>query len=128
MEFSYKAVGTHLYPMMPLIIRSGSSFIETHAILDTGSRFSLFQSHLARQLGLNYRAGKPMTVMGVGGKIIVYVHDLSIAVGSQEFSCVIGFSDTFSGRVNLIGRTDFFDKFLITFDERHKKVILDKSL
>ena len=84
MEFSYKAVGTPLYPKVHLIIRSGASFMETHAILDPGSRFSLFQSHLVRQ--------------------------------------------SFPDRVNLIGCTDFFDKFIITFDEAPNKVMLEKSL
>ena len=63
MEFSYKLVGPHLYPMVPLTVCSGSNSIETHALLDSGSRFSLFQVHIAQQLGFNYKSDKPAQVI-----------------------------------------------------------------
>ncbi|MBS3138169.1 hypothetical protein J4207_00520 [Candidatus Woesearchaeota archaeon] len=126
MEYSYKRIGQRDYPIISMDIKSNLRTKQTHALIDSGSMLSLFGLEVANELGILYKNGKPTRIASVHGELLVYIHSLHLIIMNHEFSCQVGFSDEFKANVNLLGRMDFFDNFLITFDEKHKKVVLDK--
>jgi hypothetical protein len=65
-----------------------------------------------------------MVTVGDGGSIPVYLHTLPVRVGSHEFEAMIGFSDRLGVDLNIIGRTSFFEEFIVCFDDRKKVLTL----
>ena len=128
MEYPYKQIGNTLSPIIPIKIGYGAVLYDLHALIDSGSTLSLFKSDVAQILGIHYKSGKPVMVSTVQSSFLVYVHTLHVQVESKKIVCQIGFSDAFQGCVNLLDRMGFFDHFLITFDERHKRVVLKECL
>lgn len=126
MEYPYKKIGESLYPIIPLKIEHGVAY-DVHALIDSGSTLSIFRLDVAQSLGINYKSGKPAMIASVQGRFLAYLHPISMHVGSKKLLCKIGFSDNFNAKLNILGRTDFFDKFLITFDEKNKKVALEAT-
>ena len=44
-----------------------------------------------------------------------------------NFNCKIGFSAEYTASLNLIGRDNFFEHFLITFNESNRKLLLERT-
>ena len=124
MDYDYKQVGQRFYPLIPVVVVSGASVYEIHALVDSGSMISLFRMEVAHQFGIQPLSGKPINVASIDGELLVYVHSLCLRIADKEFMCQVGFSEAFTPHVNILGRIDFFDHFIITFDEKDKKVTL----
>ena len=62
---------------------------------------------------------------GISGKISVYLHEIEMEIEGIRFGCKVGFSSQYSASVNIVGREDFFEQFLITFDEKNRRVLLE---
>jgi len=58
--------------------------------------------------------------VGDGSFIPVYLHDLQIQVGSEQFNAKVGFSDKLGVGFNLLGRADIFDRFKVCFQENQR--------
>ncbi|HLC80675.1 retropepsin-like domain-containing protein [Candidatus Woesearchaeota archaeon] len=121
--FDYKEINGKFYPAIPVILKVNEREIKIHAIIDSGSEISLFDKNLAERLGINYQLTRDIKNMnGVSGRLLVYIHQLTITVGDKTFSCRIGFFDERTTSHNLLGRQGFFENFKITFDEKNKKI------
>ncbi|HLD33793.1 MAG TPA: hypothetical protein VJB66_03630 [Candidatus Nanoarchaeia archaeon] len=125
MDFAYKKLGERYSPIIPLKLHLGNIHVDTDALIDSGSNLSVFRLDVALKLGLSYKSGKPFRMLSVQGSFLVYLHVIQLSIGDSTFPCHIGFSESFTPNLNLLGRIDFFDRFLITFDERNKKVVLN---
>jgi len=87
---------------------------------------SLFQGDIARELGLKVRAGRLIYPRGIGGHIRAYIHRVVLKIGEEEFKADVAFSDELPLGINILGRKDIFDRFAVEFDEKSKKVRLEK--
>ena len=125
LEFPYVPRNEQFYPILDITLLHGSVRITTDALIDSGAVMSIFQGSVADYLGLDVEAGKEKLFQRIGGKIIGYVHAIKMRIHEIEFLCTIAFSNEITTSLNIIGRESFFDNFLITFDERNKKVMLD---
>ncbi len=113
------------FPLAPLEVKTGKRGHQNVALLDSGATVSIFREEVAHTLGLKIEEGEPVLLGGVGGLIRAYVHRLTVAVAEQEFPCDIGFSRQYTARMNILGRKDFFEKFLIIFDEKNHEFFLE---
>ena len=52
---------------------------------------------------------------------------VTVRVGTVLIDCHIVFSRRYTGSFNIIGRQDFFSRFLITLDEAGGEVILEEA-
>src|SRR3989344_237476 len=127
MEFAYKKIGTPFSPIIPLKIHHHTNFIATDALIDSGSNLSIFRMDVAEKLGINCKSGQPVHLSSVNEIFIGYVHSLHISIGDLTLPCHVVFAETFKPNLNIVGRIDFFDHFLITFDERNKKLTLTNN-
>ena len=125
MDYNYKQLGQRYYPMIPLLLSNKDKTHETDALIDSGSMLSLFRLEVAHQLGIDYKKGNPTRIRSVQGELLIYVHTLRLRIGENEFPFNVGFSEDFKPNLNLLGRTDFFEQFKITFDEKNKKLSLE---
>lgn len=126
LEFPYIFRRDNFYPIIQATLRRGTSRIRVDALVDSGASISVFQGSIAESLGINAERGKRRIFQGVGGKIIGYVHNVMLKVNGHEFLCRIAFSYELTTSLNLLGRDNFFKQYVVTFDEKKRKLRLTK--
>ena len=124
LEFPYVRLRGQSYPILPVTLSHQGREIRTEALVDSGASISTFHGDLASALGLTLEAGERIYLQGIGGRALGYIHRVQLRIGPISFPCRIVFSDELISSVNLLGRVDFFERFLVSFDERHQKLIL----
>lgn len=115
------------YPIIPVLLINKDKFILTEALLDSGANTSVFHAEIAEQLGIEFKAGKKIYLGGIGGRILAYLHPVSIKINEIRFVCKIAFTEEMPVSLNILGRENFFEKFLISFDEIKKEITLQKN-
>lgn len=125
LSFSYKtdAQGNN-FPVIPLSLKFGNKKKEFFALVDSGATISIFRTEVAESLGINVNEGREIYLGGVGGRIKGYIHKLEIEIAGKQFICPVVFSYEYLVSFNLLGRSAFFKKFRITFEEENNKVVL----
>ncbi len=90
--------------------------------IDSGADLSLFRRNDADLLGLSLTQGEYHPIMGVGRTCIpAYIHTIKIRIGDTELNTKAAFAD--SDEVpRLLGRTDIFTHFKITFNEQKLEI------
>lgn len=94
------------------------------AFVDSGSDISIFRKSDAERLGLDLRTGDPIVIAGFGSaETPAYIHEISIRVGTHEFSCHTAFADE-ENTPPVIGREDFFNQFVVCYDDNKETIRL----
>lgn len=88
--------------------------------MDSGSAYTVLHARIADGVGFDYRSGERIYLqVGDGSFIPVYLHDLEVQIGAEQFTARVGFSEKLGVGFNLLGRTDIFGRFRICFQEIH---------
>ena len=125
LTFPYIKKGEVFYPVVDLTILGKVKSLSVSALIDSGASFSIFRPEIAEYLDIDIEKGKALFLEGVGGRILGYLHMVPVQVEDRRFACKIIFSREFTVSFNLIGRDNFFQKFLITFAEAERLLILE---
>lgn len=123
-EFSYFKKDNQYFPVIEVNLKRPRKELKVKALIDSGASFSVFRPEIAQYLGIKLERGKMVYLTGIGGRILGYVHSISLQVGDKIFPCKIVFSQEFNVSFNLLGRDNFFLPFIISFLEKRKKVIV----
>jgi hypothetical protein len=93
--------------------------------VDSGADTSLFSKGDASLLKLNLSDGEYSPIVGVSGTMMpAYIHNVKMRIGETLLNADIAFAD--SNEVpRLLGRTDIFKRFRITFDEASLQTIFE---
>lgn len=86
----------------------------------------MFRPEVAEALGISIERGAPVTLEGIGGRILGYRHRVPARVGKYNFQLLVVFSRELTVSFNLLGRTNFFRPFRVTFDETRRLVTLER--
>ena len=124
-KFPYSYRKQQLFPIIPVTVSIESYDISTDALLDSGANISVFRQEIAECLGLQIESGEEILLHGLGGRVMGYIHEVTMKVEQIAFPCKVVFSSELTVGINLIGRQDFFEKFKVTFNENNKEVILE---
>lgn len=129
LSFKYKTVerpdGTKVKtPSIPLILKGKESF-ETIALLDSGADISAIPLAIAEILGLDLKHEK-RPAYGIGGKVdsIETKMEIIIEKGHERYDFQIPVKviiDKYEFPV-LLGRAGFFDRFIISFDQKNERI------
>ena len=122
LEFAYLKKGKQSFPVIDVELKGKSRSLIVKALVDSGASFSIFRPEIADYLGIKIEKGKLIYLEGIGGRILGYMHDLSLRLGDKIFTCKIVFSHEFTVSFNLLGRDNFFLPFIISFNEKDQKV------
>ena len=125
-EFQYLQIRKRYFPIIPVTLINRGVEKDFFALMDSGSCISIFKPEVARQLNIDVEKGKKMLMKDVTGKIPVSIHKIKIRIENYEFISKIAFSGKYTASLNILGRENFFNHFLITFDENSKKIKLRK--
>ena len=123
--FSYLEKDGQYFPVIVISLRHRKKTIRINALVDSGASFSVFRPEIAQYLVIKMERGKKLYLTGIGGRILGYLHTLTAAVDKKTFRLKIVFSPEFNVSFNILGRSNFFLPFFITFNERGKKIILE---
>jgi hypothetical protein len=88
------------------------------AIVDSGSDVSLFNSSLAKILGIDMKTGRHEEIYGINEQPIdVYFHQVHLTViGLSSVNIVVGFTESSAVDPGLLGQRGFFDNYMIRFE------------
>jgi hypothetical protein len=122
--FPYMRKGEQHFPVVDITLALSVRPLTVTALADSGASFSVFRAEILEYLGIQLEQGKRVYLEGIGGRILGYLHRLPARVGEKAFAFRAVFSRELTVSFNLLGRDNFFQQFLITFDERAKTVQL----
>ena len=119
-EFPYMKDPQGRYaPLVYLQGWTGTHWLYLQAYVDSGASWSVFHLDVAQLLGVKLSKTKRRYVsLGNGSVLPIYLQQIRVRFGGQEFTVPAGFSDALRVGFNLMGRAGFFDRFLISFNER----------
>ena len=101
------------------------------ALVDSGADYCVFPVDYGILIGLDVEKGNLLPTHGVGGKEMLYFHNVKVIVklgdDCYEFICQAGFSKRMNQRgVGLLGRKGFFSLFnRVIFEENKRNLILE---
>ena len=127
-EFQYLRKGNQYYPLIDIELTGPKGSLTVKALLDSGASLSIFRPEIASYLAIPIKAGESLYFQGIKGRIRGYLHRVPVKVNSESFDCNIAFSPELKVSFNLLGRDNFFLPFLITFNEKSKKVLIEKNI
>jgi hypothetical protein len=124
MKFPYTQKLGKFLPIVPLRLKSvHGDWIIFDAFVDSGASYSIFKEEIGEIIGLETEAGKKAYItVGDGSLIVVYLQEVEVKTGDEEFRATIGFSKQLGIGFNILGRKDFFERFKVCFDEVGKSV------
>lgn len=97
------------------------------AYIDSGADISLFTKTDAKLLRLNLYQGEYRPIIGIGKTLIpAYTHQVKMKIEETTLNVNVSFAD--SDEVpRLLGRTDIFKHFKITFNEQNLETIFETT-
>jgi len=106
-------------PVIEVLLRHGERSVRVPALVDSGADVSAFDINHALELGPDRAAAVHVPAVGAGGTEIDCLSwpGLELQFEQERFPFVGRFIDFPSGspRVNLLGRQDFFQRYIIQF-------------
>ncbi len=120
LEVPYVIKKDHYYPIVQLILKRENIRINVDALVDSGASISVFHGGIGEYLGISIEEGEKTTFQGIGGKIVGYMHEVTALLDKFEFSCKIVFSNELTTSLNILGRINFFNHFLVMFNENDR--------
>ena len=127
-EFSYLRKGDQYYPMIDVELVGPAGSLVVKALVDSGASYSIFRAEIADYLGVPVENGQRLYFQGIKAKILGHLHQLPMRVNQERFDCNIAFSPEYRASFNILGRDNFFLPFLITFNEKHKKTLIENNI
>ncbi len=131
--FKYKEEFTSLKekirrPIAEVFLKTQSnSWIEFHPYIDSGADITMISLSLGKLLGLKINEDKIQRIGGIRGSVpIIYAHR-EMRIGEVVFDAKIAWS-LIENVPLLLGRTDVFDIFKVTFEQYKKIIIFEKKV
>ena len=122
------AAGTVYRPLVYAEIEFNGKSRVFQFLVDSGADFSLLNRNCATEMGMDFNDGPVKRVSGVGQRSVKVVEKhvkLSIPAFNSSFDTKIFGSNDLNMVHNLLGRDNFFDQYLVGFDQRARKVLLN---
>jgi predicted aspartyl protease len=116
-------------PSIPVTLSGTGGKYQFIALLDSGADISVIPKDVADLLGLDLTGEKEET-RGIGGKVPAVQSKLTIELGKphEGYTYDLPVKVILDGADEeipiLLGRAGFFDKFIITFNQKEERVIL----
>lgn len=126
--FKYKVETTSkkqkiIRPVAEVYLKSlSNSWFKFYPYIDSGADVTMIPLSLGRLLGLEIEEKRIEQIGGIRGNVpVIYIKN-QMRIGEEEFSTYIAWSLT-EDVPPLLGRTDVFDTFRVTF-EQYKRIII----
>ncbi len=94
--------------------------------VDSGAHLTILTAGDASRLGLQLTKGKLINLYGVSGSVRAYIHQVPMQIAGKRFVVEAAFSVS-DDTPRLLGRSDVFRNFVVTFWESHRKSIFTEE-
>ena len=127
-EFPYmKDAQGHYAPIVYLQAWTGNRWLYLQAYVDSGASESVFHLDVAQLLGIKLsKAKRRYITLGNGSVIPIYHHPMKVRFAGVEFTAPAGFSDALRIGFNLLGRSGFFNRFTMCFNDRERTLTVTR--
>lgn len=106
-------------PLVYLQAWTGNRWLYLQAYVDSGASWTIFHADVASLLGINLaRSARRSMMLGNGTVIPIFLHQVRVRFAGKEFTVPAGFSDDLQVGFNVLGRAGFFDRFVLSFNDR----------
>lgn len=110
-------------PVADIFLKSQSGdWIEFHPYIDSGADVTLIPLSLGKLIGLSQDHKKVDQIGGIRGSVPVIYNQIFMKIGGREIRTKIAWT-LVENVPPLLGRTDIFDKFHITFKQDQEEII-----
>jgi hypothetical protein len=114
-------------PIVYLQVWTGNRWLYLQAYVDSGASLSVFHVDVAQLLNIKLnRAKRRYIALGNGNVLPIYIEHVRVRFAGQEFLVPAGFSDALRMGFNLMGRSGFFDRFLMCFNDRARELTVSR--
>lgn len=119
-EFQYLKDASGRYaPIVYLQVRAKNRWLYLQAYVDSGASWTIFHADVAQLLGIKLSRTRRQTMsLGNGSVIPIYIRSVLVRFAGQEFRIPAAFSDALNIGFNVLGRAGFFDRFVMSFNDR----------
>ena len=132
MKFKYTDYSSELRPVLPIMVYNPKTdaSIGYTVLVDSAAEVCLFESEIAKIIGLDSATAKDIEYIGIGGnKVECFVHEVVIQLGGWSHTIdvrIVAKSDDRKIPYGLVGQKGFFQFFKITFDRAHEMFEVQK--
>lgn len=102
-------------------------WIEFHPYIDSGADVTMIPLSLGKLLGFEIDESKIQQIGGIRGSVPVIYTKAALRIGAEEIITQIGWS-LIEDVPPLLGRTDIFDNFKITFEQTKEIISFEKMI
>ena len=122
--FKYLTVLGEPLPVITITASRDGHEIDLVVFIDSGASYSIFASEYAARLGIeDITTGTLNYVMnGSGDVLAVYVHVLTLKIGTYPISAQVGLSEQLGVGYNILGRKDVFEKLIWCFSDERQAI------
>lgn len=125
-RFRYKLSQGSWQPIIPLGIHLVELWERVDVYVDSGATYTVLQAAIAERNDFDYRSRQQISLqVGSGSLIRVFLHDLEVQLGTEQFISTIGFSDQMRLPLSVLGKVGIFDRFTICFNQPQKSLTFD---
>jgi len=120
-------------PSIPVVLSGVGSKYQFIALLDSGADVSVIPKEVAELLGLDLNKKKE-EARGIGGIVPAIQTNINIELGKPDemysfnIPVKVILSEIDEEIPVLLGRAGFFDKFVISFDQKEERVTLKRNV
>ncbi len=109
--------------MIPVRLIGPAGWIDTYALVDSGSDDTIFDHELAAATGIEWQKGPSHEITGVdGGKLTVHFRGASYEVGGHRFTADLGFAPMPPSIKVILGQSGFFEKAIVILDQGNNRI------
>lgn len=113
-------------PVAEVYLRTlSNSWIKFYPYIDSGADVTLIPLSLGKLLGFTMDESKIQQIGGIRGSVPVIFTQAFLKIGNDEFPTSLAWA-LIEDVPPLLGRTDVFDIFKVTFEQYKKVIIFEK--
>lgn len=102
-----------------------NSWIKFYPYIDSGADITIIPLSLGKLLGFNINESKVQQIGGIRGSVPVIFIKSHLKIGNEEFPTSLAWA-LIEDIPPLLGRTDVFDIFKVTFEQYKRIIIFEK--
>ena len=129
-EFSLPEIETEFgrlpVPTIALPVKTTDGHRLLDFLIDSGASFTVLPRSQAEVLGVDLSGARKMTARGIEGSgVSAQLAEITLRIGDVDLAVPCLFSSN-ENTPYLLGRMGLFSRFNITFDNRRKKIVLER--
>lgn len=129
MIFSYEEITPQVRrPIIPIFIKSETTFIIYRALIDSGADYCIFSIDLAYLLGITLSSRDNVSFTGVGkDKVQGFWGEVEIKVGGVSYKIRAIFAEISEFGHGILGHKGFFDQFDVKLSYQKQTIEIEYS-